>query len=499
MSEAPATMSSPPNPALPVPAPSAPRTWADWPGRSALVVGLARSGLAAARLLAARGLPVTATDVRPAEALAAGGLDLGALAAAGVRVEAGRADTALLDAADVVVASPGVPPTAPLLAEADRRGVPVVAELELAFQASAAPWVAITGTNGKSTTTALAGRLLEAAGRTTWVCGNIGQAASERAREIPPDGVIVAEVSSFQLERVVSFRPAVAIVLNLTPDHLDRHGDLATYAALKARVFARQVAGDRAVLNADDPALADWPRRFGLAAQVAWFARGPRAAAIAGAEGAFVDADGNLVRVREGHRDVLLSSRALRIPGPHNVSNALAAVCATLGVRLDPPQAAAVGGALAAFPGLEHRIEHAGEVGGVTFWNDSKATNVDAMETALRAFPAPLVVIAGGRDKAGPWPSIAALAGERIGRLVLLGEAAATIEAAWPRVPAERAADLDDAVRRAWQAARALGGAPVVLSPGCASFDMFRDYEDRGRRFKAAVAALAASAAREGT
>ena len=498
MSEAPATMSSLPNPALPTPAKSAPRTWADWPGRSALVVGLARSGTAAARLLAARGLPVTATDVRPAEALTAAGADLAGLEEAGVRVEAGRSDLALLDAADVVVASPGVPPTAPLLAEADRRGVPVVAELELAWQASAAPWVAITGTNGKSTTTALAGLLLEAAGKTVWVCGNIGQAASERAAAIPPDGVIVAEVSSFQLERVVSFRPALAMVLNLTPDHLDRHLDLETYAALKARVFARQTADDRAVLNADDPATSGWARHFGLAARLAWFSRGPRALAIAEADGAFVDADGNLVRVREGHRDVLLSSRALRIPGPHNVSNALAAVCATLGQRLDAPQVKALGEALAAFPGLEHRIEHAGTVGGVTFWNDSKATNVDALETALRAFPAPLVLIAGGRDKAGPWSSLAGLASGKVGRLVLIGEAAGTIAKAWPRVPAERAADLDDAVRRAWQAARALGTAPVVLSPGCASFDMFRDYEDRGRRFKAAVGALAALAAREG-
>jgi UDP-N-acetylmuramoylalanine--D-glutamate ligase len=492
MSEAPAAMSPLTNPALPHPAPSAPRTWADWPGRSALVVGLARSGTAAARLLASRGLPVTATDARPPEALAAGGADLAGLEAAGVRVAAGRSDLALLDAADVVVASPGVPPTAPLLAEADRRGIPVVAELELAWQASAAPWVAITGTNGKSTTTALAGRLLEATGRTTWVCGNIGQAASERVATIPPDGVIVAEVSSFQLERVVSFRPALAVVLNLSPDHLDRHRDLATYAALKARVFARQGAGDRAVLNAEDPATAGWAERFGLAARVAYFARGPRPAAIAETDGAFVDAEGRIVRVREGHRDVLLPSRALRIPGPHNVSNALAAVCATLGGALDAARAAAVAGALAAFPGLEHRLEAAGEVGGVAFWNDSKATNVDAMETALRAFPAPLVVIAGGRDKAGPWPALAGLAAEKIGRLILIGEAAATIESAWPAVPAERAAGLEEAVRRAHRAARELGGVPVVLSPGCASFDMFADYEDRGRRFKAAVAALAA-------
>ncbi|MEO6463398.1 MAG: Mur ligase family protein, partial [Candidatus Eisenbacteria bacterium] len=251
-------MTPPASTTLPVPAPSAPRAWPDWPGRSALVVGLARSGLAAARLLAARGIPVTATDVRAPEALAAAGVDLPALEARGVKVAAGGTDLALLDRVDVVVASPGVPPTAPLLAEADRRGIPVVAELELAWQVSVAPWIAITGTNGKSTTTALAGLLVTAAGREAWVCGNIGQAATEGAADVPAEGAIVAEVSSFQLERVVSFKPAIGILLNLTPDHLDRHGDLATYAALKARLFARQDAADRAVLNADDAATAGW-------------------------------------------------------------------------------------------------------------------------------------------------------------------------------------------------------------------------------------------------
>jgi UDP-N-acetylmuramoylalanine--D-glutamate ligase len=190
---------------------------------------------------------------------------------------------------------------------------------------------------------------------------------------------------------------------------------------------------------------------------------------------------------------VLLSARALRIPGPHNLSNALAAVCAAL--PFDLP-AAAVARALASFPGLEHRIEAAGTVRGVPFYNDSKATNLDSMRTALLAFPAPVVVIAGGRDKAQDWGALAPLAGGRIGRLVTIGEAAATIEAAWPAVPAERAADLADAVRRGLAAALALGGVPVVLSPGCASYDMFTDYEDRGRRFKQAVAALAAAEGR---
>jgi UDP-N-acetylmuramoylalanine--D-glutamate ligase len=483
-------------PALPEPAPDAPRVWADWTGRRALVVGLARSGLAAANLLARRGVLVTASDARPARALPEPAAKaLAGLAENGVTLALGSGDPALLAGHDVVVVSPGVPPTAPLIAEADRRGIPVVAELELAYQASKAPWIAITGTNGKSTTTALAGELCRAGGLDAWVAGNIGTAASERAAEVPKQSVIVAEVSSFQLERVVSFRPRAAVVLNLTPDHLDRHGDLATYAALKARVFARQDGDDVLALNADDPATADWAERFGARGRVAFFGREPGRGAMAGKDGAGIDAMGRVVRVREGHTEVLVPARAVRIPGAHNLTNALAAVCATLPW---PLEAASLGNALASFAGLEHRIEPAGEIRGVAFYNDSKATNLDSMRTALLAFDGPLVVIAGGRDKASPWGDYRAIARERIAHLVLIGEAAAVIERAWPDVPQEKASDMADAVRRAFEAARTHAAARVLLSPGCASFDMFQDYEDRGRRFKAAVGALAAELAARG-
>jgi UDP-N-acetylmuramoylalanine--D-glutamate ligase len=475
------------DPAFPTPAADFPRTASDWDGRRVLVVGLARSGTAAARALAARGLAVTATDRRPESELAC---DIDG-------VEFAKENVALLERADVVVASPGVPPTAPLLAAADARGIPVVAELELAFQLSRAPWVAITGTNGKSTTTALAGELFKAAGFATHVCGNIGVAATDEALAAPADGVIVAEVSSFQLERVATFRPRVAVLLNLTPDHLDRHGSLEVYAALKARVFGRQGAGDVAVLNADDPATVDWAGRFGLGAQVAYIRRGERGAAqpgsgaladaIAHADGAWVDQADRVVRAWEGHTDVLLPVSKLRLPGPHNVSNALAAVAATL--SFDAP-AKALAKALGEFKGLAHRLEPLGTVQGVAFYNDSKATNVDSMRTALLAFPGPLVVIAGGRDKKGDWAALEPLAGDRIGRLVLIGEAADTIARAWKRVPNVRAGSLEDAAAKALVAAQELGGAPVVLSPGCASFDMFRDFEDRGDRFKSAVAQL---------
>ena len=489
------------DPAFPIPASGAPRQWSDWVGRRALVVGLARSGMAAARALAERGIPVVASDLKSEDELAArsGQEALDDLEARGVTLALGSGDARLLARADVVVTSPGVPPTAPLLAEADRREVPVVAELELAFQLSRAPWVAITGTNGKSTTTALAGELLGAGGRRAHVCGNIGVAATEKAIEAGEGDVIVAEVSSFQLERVVTFRPRVAVMLNLTPDHLDRHGALEVYAGLKARVFARQGEGDVAVLNADDPLSADWAGRYGLSARVAYIRRGDRGAAIpetgaladavARADGAWVDPQGRIVRGWEGHRDVLLPARDLRIPGPHNVSNALAAVAATLGFDVE---AKALSRALARFGGLAHRLEALGTVEGVPFYNDSKATNVDSLRTALLAFERPMVVIAGGRDKAGDWASLEALASQRIGRVVLIGEAAPTIAAAWRRVPSVRASDLDDAARQSLAAARALEGAPVVLSPGCASFDQFRDFEDRGEQFRAAVERLRA-------
>jgi UDP-N-acetylmuramoylalanine--D-glutamate ligase len=415
----------------------------------------------------------------------------------GVVVRTGTGDASLLKNTDVVVTSPGVPPTAPLLVAADAKDMPVVAELELAFQLSAAPWVAITGTNGKSTTTALAGALFAAAGYDAHVCGNIGVAATDEALAAGPASVLVAEVSSFQLERVVTFRPRVALVTGLTPDHLDRHGSLDVYAGLKARVFAHQQPSDLAVLNADDAQTAGWAGRFGLSARVAWFrahaegaavpADSALAHAVAGSDGAWVDDDGRIVRVREGHRDVLLPASALRIPGPHNLANALAAVATTLPFDADP---ARVSEGLAGFAGLPHRLEPVGTARGVEFYDDSKATNLDSMRTALFAFPPPVVVIAGGRDKAQDWSTLAGDARARIGHLVLIGEAAPTIAAAFTGVPQTRAADLRAAVRVALEQASLLGRVRVLLSPGCASFDMFKDYEDRGRRFAETVAAL---------
>jgi UDP-N-acetylmuramoylalanine--D-glutamate ligase len=462
----------------------APKHIEDWRGRTVLVVGLARSGLAAARLLARHGAVVLGHDRKPRAELP--GVET--LEPLGVELFLGNDDVRALGRAEALVVSPGVPSTAPLLVEADRLGVPSVSEVELAFQASRAPWVAVTGTNGKSTTTALLGELLRRAGRGPWVAGNIGNALSEGIEEVPADGVVVAEVSSFQLERTVTFRPRVGLLLNLTPDHLDRYPGVREYAAAKARLFAFQEPADFAVLNADD-------------AETLRLAAGGRARALTFSRrglvvaGAFAEG-GGVWWAWEGQRARLMGADEIRIPGPHNLENSLAAVaaCLALGVLHSEEGRRAVARGLAEFPGLEHRLEPCGEIGGRRFYNDSKATNVDSMRQALLALPHPLTVIAGGRDKHGDFPGLAALADERIDHLVLLGEAAPVIARAWPHIPQERANDLDDAVRRAWLATPA--GGSVALSPGCASFDMFRDYEDRGRKFKAAVARLAERAAR---
>jgi UDP-N-acetylmuramoylalanine--D-glutamate ligase len=462
----------------------APRRLEEWRGRVALVVGLARSGLAAARLLARHGAVVLGFDRKPRAELP--GVD--ALEPLGVQLYLGSDDARALARAQVLVVSPGVPASAPVVAEADRLGLPSVSEVELAFQASRAPWAAITGTNGKSTTTALLGELLERAGRRPWVAGNIGNALSEGVEEVAADGVVVAEVSSFQLERTVTFRPRVGLLLNLTPDHLDRYPGVSEYAAAKARLFAFQEAADFAVLNADDPEVLRLAAG-GRARALTFSRRGPVPS------GAFAEG-GAVWWAWEGRRERLLGADEIRIPGPHNLENSLAAVaaCLALGVLESADGRRAVAAGLAEFPGLEHRIEPCGEVAGRRFYNDSKATNVDSMRQALLALPHPLTVIAGGRDKHGDFPGLAALAAERIDHLVLIGEAAAVIARAWPRLPQERATDLDDAVRRAWRATPA--GGRVALSPGCASFDMFRDFEDRGRKFKAAVARLAEQVAR---
>ena len=452
------------------------------PGNRALVVGLARSGVAAARLLQRHGLEVTACDRRPERE---GGDGARALAAEGVTCVWGRDDAALLDGHEFLVWSPGIPIEHPLAVAARAAGRPLIGELELGYRASRAPFVCITGTNGKSTTTDLVGALLRAAGREVEVCGNIGRAVCEVAEQVSPTGLLVVEVSSFQLETVDRLRPSIATWLNLTPDHLDRHHTLAEYGAMKQRLFARQTDEDWAISNADDPEVMS--RRTGDAAASEF------SVTRAVDEGAFFE-DGDLVIAHRGGHERLMRRQEARLPGPHNLANMLAALATVLPLE---PAADVLRRVLHEYRGLEHRLEPAGEIAGVRFVNDSKATNTDSLRVALQSFPDPVVLIAGGRDKGQDFRPLASLVQKSVRHLVLIGEGAETLARAWPGVRQERAASLGAAVRAAWEAAReAPAGAgtqaTVLLSPGCASFDMFKDYEDRGRRFKEEVARLAA-------
>ncbi|OGF16497.1 MAG: UDP-N-acetylmuramoylalanine--D-glutamate ligase [Candidatus Eisenbacteria bacterium RBG_16_71_46] len=448
------------------------------PGTRPLVVGAARSGLAAARLLRAHGLAVRVCDARAAAERPEAARDLEAL---GAETRWGRDDPALLEGRDFVVWSPGIPVAHPTAAAARAAGLPLLSELELGFLAAHAPLVCVTGTNGKSTTTDLVGAILRAAGREVEVCGNIGRALCDVAESVGPTGLLVVEVSSFQLETVDRLKPFVATWLNLTSDHLDRHHDFETYGALKQKLFARQGEGDYAVRNADDPEVVR--RRAGAATPLAFSRRGPVD------EGAWLEA-GEIALAWRGGTERVLPSRELRLRGPHNLANALAALATTLPLEVAPELLRRT---LRSYAGLEHRLELVAVVEGVQFVNDSKATNVGSLEVALASFDDPVVLIAGGRDKGQDFAPLLETVRRRTRLVVLIGEGAERITTAWPGVPVRRAATLAEAVDLGFDAARAqvaAGGRVVLLSPGCASFDMFSDFEDRGRRFKAEVTRL---------
>jgi UDP-N-acetylmuramoylalanine--D-glutamate ligase len=440
------------------------------------VVGLGRSGAAAARLLSVRGAQVVVTDDKPAEKLE--GFLQTARALPGVQLALGGLSAEAVLNADLVVVSPGVPVDHELLKAAREKGVKVIGEMELAYGYCPAPVVAITGTNGKTTTTTLTAQMLSDGGRRAVACGNIGRALSEAVFDLSREDWAVLEVSSFQLETVREFKPRVAAVLNITPDHLDRHGSMQAYAELKARVFTHQDAEDAVVLNASDrftPALLGMTRSrrhlFGF----------PKDGRVNGTPGCYVVGD-----ALELMGTKLMPLSEIGIPGPHNQENAAAAA---LMANLCGVEPASIAETLRRFRGVEHRIEFSGEVVGVRFINDSKGTNVDSVEKALQSFPAPIVLILGGRDKKGDFTRLLPLIRERVIRVVAIGEARSKIVSQLSgEVAVVEAGTLEEAVAGAFAAAQPRG--TVLLSPGCASFDMFRDYEDRGRRFKAVVADL---------
>jgi UDP-N-acetylmuramoylalanine--D-glutamate ligase len=440
-------------------------------GQQVVVIGAGRSGRAAAELLVSRGAAVTLVDVAPVEGAER-------LAALGIGIEVGPHRAERLASADLIVLSPGVPPDQPAIAAARAAGVPVIGEVELASRWLAGKVIAVTGTKGKSTTATLTARILQAGGFDAPAGGNLGTALSTQVDRSTPATLHVVETSSFQLETTDTFHPWIAVLLNLSPDHLDRHPSFEAYAAAKARVFANQTPADWAVINADDPAA--------LA-----LGRGGRARRVDFALDAALDDGvtvhgGDIVR-RTGPRVIpLVPLSSIRLPGKHLLADVLAAV-AVGSVAGVPP--AAMKGAVERFEGLEHALERVAEIGGVRFVNDSKATNIASAQRAIESFDGGVVVILGGRFKGGRFEDLRPAIGARASGVVAIGEAAPLVEQALADVVSvRRAASMDDAVRRA--AALARSGGVVLLAPACASFDMFRDYADRGRAFKAAVQAL---------
>ncbi|MGA8873195.1 MAG: UDP-N-acetylmuramoyl-L-alanine--D-glutamate ligase [Candidatus Acidiferrales bacterium] len=446
----------------------------EFAGKRVLVVGLARTGIATALFAAGYGAMVRATDEKSEGEL---GEAAERLRTAGVQLEfGGHSEATFLDQ-DLIVLSPGVPVKLAPVALARSRGVTVWSEIELAWRFLRGKLVAITGSNGKTTTTSLVAHILKTAGIQTFVGGNIGVPLLSLVESTMDSSVTVAEISSFQLEAIEAFRPEIGVLLNLTPDHLDRHASFEEYAEAKMRMFANQLDRDCAVLNADDPEVT---RRMPSRQQVFWFSREKRVAA-----GAFLR-DGQIIFRHEGSEVALAQRDQISLRGEHNVENVLAACAAAYLAGATP---AAIASGVKTFRGVEHRLEFVAEVGGVKFYNDSKATNVDAALKAIEAFSEPLIVILGGKDKGSPYTPLAEPLRQRARLAILIGAAAEKIGADLSdAVETAHVGTLDRAVQLASERARP--GDVVLLAPACSSFDQFENYEERGRRFKELVARL---------
>jgi len=444
-----------------------------------LVVGLGKSGKSAALFLRDRGAQVTVSDSRSAEALAG---EIPALLDAGVMVETGGHGLLTFRRQDLIVVSPGVPYDTPELKQVRAFGLPIIGELELASRFLQGQVVAITGSNGKTTTTALLGKVFADAGGPTLVGGNIGTPVIDLIPQSTPQTTSVLEVSSFQLETVEQFRPHIAVVLNITQDHLDRHGSFENYAAMKARITSQQTADDFFVLNAEDKPTQMLAAR--TKAQVFWFS-GRRAIK----QGAFVHGESVVFLPREGAKpEPVMPLAEIPLKGAHNVENVLAAVCAA---RLGGVSAESIRASVASFKAVEHRLEFVATVRGVQYFNDSKATNVDATKKALEAFPGGVHLILGGKDKNSDYTELANLLRARVKIVYTIGSAAEKIERHLAGVvKIVSAGTLDAAVRQAAQVA--VSGDVVLLAPACASFDQFTGYEQRGRVFKDLVKQLLA-------
>ncbi len=449
----------------------------DLNGKRVLVVGLGRSGVASAFFLKSRGARVTVSDAKSEDQLRK---EIPALLDHGIAVETGGHGERTFQNQDLIVVSPGVPIDAEPINQARALGQDILGEIELAAEFLQGQIVAITGSNGKTTTTTLTGEILSAGGLKTLVGGNIGTPAISLVPQATPETVTVLEISSFQLETIRHFRPKIAVVLNVTPDHLDRHRTFTAYVDAKARVFENQQAEDFAVLNADDATCVELAAR--TRAQVFWFSRRREVE-----QGAFVRKGNVLFRGAEGQQEVMLASE-IPLKGSHNLENVLAAVCAG---ALMGCEAGKIGDAIRNFKAVEHRLEYVAMVRGVEYYNDSKATNVDATIKALESFPTNVHLILGGKDKGSDYTVLNDLLRERVKYVYTIGAAAEKIQSKIQGATAiVHTGTIESAVKQA--AASAQPGDVVLLAPACASFDQFQNYEHRGRVFKELVLALQA-------
>ena len=448
-------------------------------GSNILVVGAAKSGIAAAEFLHARGARVTVNDAKPESELSAAA----DLKAQGIAVVAGAHPAELFEKAELIVASPGVPLALEPFQRAGKAGVEIISEIELAARFLRGRLIGITGSNGKTTTTTLIGEVLKHAGLPVQVGGNIGTPLITLVETSRDDSFTVIELSSFQLEAVQSMRLFAAVLLNITPDHLDRYASMDDYAAAKARIFLNQTPEDLAVLNADDARVAAMHTL--TSAHVVYFSRRREPEAgifLRGAE---------IISRSEGCEASLLSRAEIGLHGDHNLENVMSALAVGLACGAAPDSMRET---IRSFRGVEHRLEFVASIGGVDFYNDSKATNVDAAIKSLEAFPGHLIPILGGKDKGSDYAPLAPLVTERCEHVILIGAAADKIAAALSHTrPLHRAATMPEAVELGFRLAHP--GDTVLLAPACASFDMFDNYEHRGRVFKEAVHQLSAAAA----
>lgn len=439
-----------------------------------LVIGAARSGLGAAEYLRGKGAKITLTDSKPAEKL--GDLVM-SLKGLGIELVLGRDPEVYPGAYDYAVISPGVPLTVPIARKITGLGIPLTGELETAFRDTTAPYIAITGTNGKTTTTALTGQIFLDAGRPVFVGGNIGTPLVTGIKDLTPGHVVVAEISSFQLETIDSFRPKVSVIINITPDHLNRHGNMEGYTAAKARIFENQQADDFTVLNYDDPRVRALAEK--TAGRVIFFSR-----KVLLESGVYMS-NGEITVDFNGIKAGVIHKEEIFIKGEHNLENALAATAASVCMGIKPELIART---LKSFPGVAHRLEYVADIDGVTYINDSKGTNPDSTIKALEAYDRPVVLIAGGMNKGSDFNQLARLIKAKARTVVVIGETAPIIKEALEGQGFSaiiQANDFPETVFLAKQAA--LPGDIVLLSPACASWGMFNNFEERGNLFKSLV------------